>query len=74
MMNDDSRQFENELGYFRSEVDIAIQTLFAFLAVHRLARRDKRIGRALNKTPHFWKTTLHALQCTHFITLGRIFD
>lgn len=59
---------------FKSEVDIGLQTLFAYFAFHSVAYGKPAILSRLNVTPVFWNTTMYSLQCTYFITLGRVFD
>jgi hypothetical protein len=67
-------QFEKELEVFRTEVETAIQFLYAYLTVHAVAAEHNPVFRMLNTAPLFWNTGLGALQTAAFITLGRIFD
>ena len=67
-------RFERELEIFRTEAEQCAQFLFAFLAVHDVAYRNKAVHRLLNRAPLFWNTCLGALQGSAFITLGRVFD
>ena len=73
-MKTPEEQFQNELENFRLEIDISLQLLFAYLSIHAIAARNKKILEVMNHTPLFWNTNSYALQCSCFITLGRIFD
>ncbi|MCX7009021.1 MAG: hypothetical protein NTY53_17530 [Kiritimatiellaeota bacterium] len=67
-------EFEAELETFRKEVDTASQLLYAQFTVHNVVGKKPNILKILNQYSYFWATTLYALQCSGFITLGRIFD
>ena len=73
-MSDPEQFFTDELEVLRTEAETGTQALFAYLSIHRVASDRKRAHRAINKTPHFWRTVLYSLQCTVFIVLGRVFD
>lgn len=74
MSTPDTRRFERELEIFRTEAAQCAQFLFAFLAVHDIAYRNKSVHALLNRAPLFWNTCLGALQGSAFIALGRVFD
>ena len=74
MMEEAEIKFEEELKYFGRDVETAVQMLYANLTVHTSAADTPALNHELNKTPLFWRTTLHALQCSFFITLARVFD
>src|SRR3990172_80404 len=73
-MKTPEEQFQHELDNFRQEIDASLQLLFTNLTIHTIAARNKGILEVLNYTPLFWNTISYALQCSYFITLGRIFD
>jgi hypothetical protein len=67
-------RFERELEIFRTEAEQCAQFLFAFLAVHDAAYRNKAVRTLLESAILFWNTCLGALQTSTFISLGRVFD
>ena len=71
---DPEKELNRELDIFRGEIDAATQHLYAYLAIHSIARRRKRVLEAINQFPLFWRTTTGALQTAALITLRRIFD
>ncbi|MDI6764064.1 MAG: transposase [Thermodesulfobacteriota bacterium] len=73
-MKSQNAVFEYELETFRKEAEAAIQFLYAYLTVHRVAARNSLVHRLLNEAPLFWNTSLGALQTAAFIALGRVFD
>jgi len=73
-MTSEERQFLRELDLFRGECEESSQHLYAYLAIHALAKRRKRVFRALDRYALFWKTVLRALQASALVTLGRVFD
>ncbi len=52
----------------------ALQFLYAWLAFHDTAARNKDVRRGVNETALLWNTHLAALQSSLFIVLGRLFD
>ena len=67
-------KFLDELNIFRNEVESALKSLYAELAIHQIASGDKKVLKALNLSPTFWNTVLNGLQHSTFIILGRILD
>lgn len=74
MILDPEIVFEQELEYFRREVQGGIQLFFADLTFHTVVHDKPSILKRLNETSLFWNSTLYAWQSGYFITLGRIFD
>lgn len=73
-MTPEEQRFLQELDLFRGECEASSQHLYAYLAIHALAKRSKRVFRALDRSALFWNTVLGALQTSSLITLGRVFD
>jgi hypothetical protein len=73
-MTAEEQRFVQELDLFRRECEASSQHLYAYLAIHALAKRRKRVFRALDRSALFWNTVLGALQTSSLITLGRVFD
>lgn len=67
-------KFLNELEVYRTEVESAIQFLYASLSVNACLADNRRVLDLVNRAPLFWRTNIGALQTSLFITLGRIFD
>jgi len=67
-------EFEHELEIFRTDEEAAQQAFFCWLSFRHAMVRDKKVHRAVNVTPLFWRTTHHAMLLSAFITLGRTFD
>lgn len=67
-------EFNNILDLMMREVSIAIESFYTYVGIHNHLYSNKAIYKVLNQNPSFWNITLHALQNTFFITLGRIFD
>jgi len=74
MMQDFSREFENELEIFRREIQSGTQFFYCYLAINAEISDNKKALDAVNETPLFWGTIMGALQTASFIVLGRIFD
>ena len=72
--NMDEKEFWKEYELIRREVDIAIECFYTWLEINNLASTNEAIYMTLNKNPTFWNINLYGLQCSFFITLGRIFD
>jgi hypothetical protein len=68
------QQFKRELEIFRTEAEAASQFLFGYFAVHAVAHEHREVHNLLNTAALFWNTSLHALQLSAHIALGRIFD
>lgn len=73
-MTAEEQRFLQELDLFRGECEASSQHLYAYLAIHALAKRRKQVFRTLDRSALFWNTVLGALQTSSLITLGRIFD
>lgn len=67
-------EFSRELEIFRGEAEAGAQFFYSYLAVHELAKRDRRVFRLLDENALFWNTTLGGLQTGAIMALGRIFD
>jgi hypothetical protein len=63
-----------ELEIFRQEAEAGAQFFYSYLAVHELAKRQRRVFRMLDENALFWNTTLGGLQTGATMALGRIFD
>ena len=59
---------------FESEVNVACWSFYTWKNIHNVAAGDKKIHHALNRNPLSWNIILYSLQCTFFITIGRLFD
>ena len=66
--------FTRELEIFRQEAEAGAQFFYSYLAVHELAKRQRRVFRMLDENALFWNTTLGGLQTGAIMALGRIFD
>ena len=67
-------EFSRELGIFRGGAESGAQFFYSYLAVHELAKRDRRLFRLLDENALFWNTALGGLQTGAIMALGRIFD
>jgi hypothetical protein len=67
-------EFSRELEIFGGEAEGGAQFFYSYLAVHELAKRDRRLFRLLDENALFWNTTLGGLQTGAIMALGRIFD
>src|SRR2546426_167098 len=66
--------FARELEIFRVEAESGAQFFYSYLAVHELAKRQRRVFRLLDNDALFWNTLLRGAQTGAIMTLGRIFD
>jgi len=73
-MNDEGARFAAELDVFRKATDEASQYLYAYLTIHRMARRRRRVEVQFRRNSLFWLTLASSLQISLLITLGRVFD
>jgi hypothetical protein len=73
-MNDQEREFEDELEMFRTEVEQAKQFFYAYLGIDAEVREEKALFQLLNRAALLWNTIQYALQQSTFVALGRIFD
>jgi hypothetical protein len=58
----------------RGDVEGAIKSNCAYLAIHSLAAADRKIYDKYQRSAQFWVLIAYALQTTFFIAFGRIFD
>jgi hypothetical protein len=73
-MTDDEATFSAELETFRQAAEEASQFLYAYLAIHRLAKARRRVLKEMQRNSLFWLTVTASLQTSLIVTLGRIFD
>jgi hypothetical protein len=66
--------FLSELDLFRGECEASSQFLYAYLAIHHVAKKRKAVFRALDRHALFWNTVAGALQASAIVALGRVFD
>ncbi|MGD0498664.1 MAG: hypothetical protein ABSC23_09545 [Bryobacteraceae bacterium] len=66
--------FARQLEIFRVEAESGAQFFYSYLAVHELAKRQRRVFRLLDRDALFWNTLLGGAQTGAIMTLGRIFD
>ena len=66
--------FAQELEIFRVEAESGAQFFYSNLAVHELAKRQRRVFQLLDEDALFWNTLLAGAQTGAIIALGRIFD
>lgn len=68
------QDFIRDLEVFRRDCESAAQYFYGYLAIHELARRNRKILALLNRHALFWNTVLGGLQTSALIALGRVFD
>lgn len=73
-MTAQEQAFLSELDLFSGECEASSQFLYAYLAIHQVAKRRKTVFRALNRNALLWNTVAGALQASAIVTLGRVFD
>jgi hypothetical protein len=73
-MTAEERDFLQELEIFRGECEGSSQHLYAYLAIHGIAKRRKDVYRVVDRYALFWNTVAGALQLSAIVTLGRVFD
>lgn len=59
---------------FSNELKTASWSFFVWKGINKVAVSDRIVHDVLNKNALSWVTISHSLQCTFFITLGRLFD
>lgn len=64
----------DDLEEYRNEVDITAWSYYAWKNIRQAAASSEDNVRALNANSWFWNISLHSLQVTFFVALGRIFD
>ena len=65
---------EAALERFRNEIETVASPYYLWKAIRNKISSDENILDAYNSTPTFWITTLHSLQVSQFVGIGRIFD
>lgn len=73
-MTTQDQAFLSELDLFRRECEASSQFLYAYLAIHGVAKKRKAVFQALDRYALFWNTVAGALQASAIMTLGRVFD
>src|SRR5947207_6228350 len=68
-----SRQFEEALAIFGTQVAETTQFWFAAATMNEVARRDTDTLNALNLTPSFWITARVAMEYQAILTAAKIF-
>jgi len=68
------KDLEKLYQIFHSELTTACWAFYAWKTIHNITAKDNKIYHALNKNSLSWNIILHSLQCTFFITIGRLFD
>lgn len=67
-------EYGAELRIVSKDIEGAVILHHTREEINRLALVDGAILRVLNEEAQFWKTQVHSLQATLFITMARIFD
>jgi len=62
------------LERFRIEIETVAGSYYLWKSIRNKIASDRKIRNAYNSAPTLWITTLHALQVTQFVAIGRIFD
>lgn len=72
-MSPDQR-FRYTLERIRQDSDACVQFLYAWVAFHYSAARNRHACQKINENALYWNTVLGGLQTSLFIALGRLFD
>jgi len=67
-------EYWGEVQLLSTEIEAALIVYHTYEEINRLALHDTAVARSLNNDAQFWKTQMHCLQTTLFMTLSRIFD
>jgi hypothetical protein len=67
-------EYWSELQLLSTEIEGAVIIFHTHDEINRLAIHSKEILQSLNKDALFWRTQMHCLQASLFLTLSRIFD
>src|SRR5260370_10475238 len=62
------------LDDFDNEVHVASTSFYVWKCINNVAASDPAVSAALSRNGTTWAITLHALQVTFLVALGRIFD
>lgn len=73
-MTTGEQKFLSELDLLRRESETASQFLYSYLAIHQVAKKRKKVHRALDRHALFWNTVAGALQSSAIVALHRVFD
>lgn len=65
---------EELLKEYRSEVNVAATSFYAWKSINNLAAHDPALFQALQRNALSWNLIAHSLQITFFSALGRLFD
>jgi hypothetical protein len=65
---------ESSLQRYLGEVELAAYTFYVWKSINDLALKERTILDVLNRNALSWQVMMHSLQCTFFISQGRIFD
>ncbi len=65
---------EENLTHLANETSAAEHSFFTWKAINHLGANNQEIYQALNRNALSWNVIAHSLQCTFFISMGRIFD
>jgi hypothetical protein len=68
------KEFEQQLEFFRSEVEVCILYLSSYLTIRAISRESEAVQYTLLQAHFFWHAIRSALVTATFMTLGRIFD
>ena len=67
-------EIESSLRCYSEEVDLASFTFYSWKSIKNIIATDKDVLRAMNSNAFSWGIILYSLECSFFVTLGRIFD
>lgn len=59
---------------FNRDVEITIRVFFLWKGIYSIVNKENAILSILEKHHLSWNTILHSLQCTLFVSLGRLFE
>ncbi len=62
------------MNTFKRQADECVTCLYAYLTIHAVAAKSRTIRDQINRNGYFWMTTLHALQTSLILALGRVFE
>ncbi len=67
-------EIEINLRYYSEEVDLAAFTFYSWKAIKNISSSDREILMAINSNSLSWGIILYSLECSFFVSLGRVFD
>ena len=59
---------------FNRDVEIAVRVFFLWKGIYDILSKNNEALNALERNTLAWNTIIHSLQCTFFISLGRLFE